>query len=97
MYPLRIPTHKHVPLQHFDRNNEHVPLKSRMTKYFIMVIHRYIQGRRNGGALRGTALRKRGGTGSGETDGGGAAAPLAGHFEVFGPPVTTLLILLSDL
>ena len=36
---------------------------------------------------------------SGETDGGagGAAAPLAGHFEVFGPPVTTLLILLSDL
>jgi len=23
--------------------------------------------------------------------------PLAGHFEVFGPPVTTLLILLSDL
>ena len=37
--------------------------------------------------------------GSGETDGGagGAAAPLAGHFEVFGPPVTTLLILLSDL
>jgi len=36
------------------------------------------------------------GTTSGETD-GGAAAPLAGHFEVFGPPVTTLLILLSDL
>jgi len=36
---------------------------------------------------------------SGETPGraGGAAAPLAGHFEVFGPPVTTLLILLSDL
>ena len=24
-------------------NNEHVPLKSRMAKYFIMVIHRYIQ------------------------------------------------------
>jgi len=23
--------------------------------------------------------------------------PLAGYFEVFGPPVTTLLILLSDL
>jgi len=34
--------------------------------------------------------------GNGETD-GGAAAPLAGHFEVFGPPVTTLLIILSDL
>ena len=36
---------------------------------------------------------------SGETDGGagGTAAPLAGHFEVFGLPVTTLLILLSDL
>ena len=36
---------------------------------------------------------------SGKTDGGagGAAAPLAGHFEIFGPPVTTLLILLSDL
>jgi len=37
--------------------------------------------------------------GSGKTDGrtAGAAAPLAGHFEVFGPPVTTLLILLSGL
>ena len=36
---------------------------------------------------------------SGETDGGqgGQPPPLAGHFEVFGPPVTTLLILLSDL
>jgi len=40
-----------------------------------------------------------GAAGSGETDGGagGAAAPLAGHFEVFGPAVTTLSILLSDL
>jgi len=28
---------------------------------------------------------------------GGRPHPLAGHFEVFGPPVTTLLILLSDL
>jgi len=28
---------------------------------------------------------------------GGRLPPLAGHFEVFGPPVTTLLILLSDL
>jgi len=28
---------------------------------------------------------------------GGRPPPLAGHFEVFGPPVTTLLILLSDL
>jgi len=28
---------------------------------------------------------------------GGWPPPLAGHFEVFGPPVTTLLILLSDL
>jgi len=36
---------------------------------------------------------------SGETDrgAGGRPPPLAGHFEVFGPPVTTLLILLSDL
>jgi len=35
---------------------------------------------------------------SGETDGGrGGGRPLAGHFEVFGPPVTTLLMLLSDL
>jgi len=36
---------------------------------------------------------------SGETDGGagGRPPPLAGHFEVFGPPVTTLLILLSNL
>jgi len=36
---------------------------------------------------------------SDETDGGqgGRPHPLAGHFEVFGPPVTTLLILLSDL
>ena len=31
------------------------------------------------------------------TGGRGAASPLAGHFEVFGPPVTTLLILLSDI
>jgi len=38
-------------------------------------------------------------TSSGETDGGqgGRPPPMAGHFEVFGPPVTTLLILLSDL
>jgi len=28
---------------------------------------------------------------------GGRPPPLAGHFKVFGPPVTTLLILLSDL
>jgi len=28
---------------------------------------------------------------------GGRPPPLAGHFEVFGPSVTTLLILLSDL
>ena len=28
---------------------------------------------------------------------GGRPPPLAGHFEVFGPPVTTLFILLSDL
>jgi len=36
---------------------------------------------------------------SDETDGGqgGRPPPLAGHFEVFGPPVTALLILLSDL
>jgi len=37
---------------------------------------------------------------SGETDGGASVWPvisMAGHFEVFGPPVTTLLILLSDL
>jgi len=31
------------------------------------------------------------------TEQGGRPRPLAGHFEVFGPPVTTLLILLSDL
>jgi len=37
--------------------------------------------------------------GSGETDGGtrGRPLPLACHFEIFGPPVTALLILLSDL
>jgi len=37
--------------------------------------------------------------GSGETDGGagGCLPSLAGHFEVFGPPVTTFLVSLSDL
>jgi len=31
-----------TPSEFRQMNNEHVPLKSRMTKYFIMVIHRYI-------------------------------------------------------
>jgi len=40
MYPFSISTDKHVPLQ--ISTDEHEPLKFLMTKYFIMVIRRYI-------------------------------------------------------
>jgi len=40
MYPYTLSTDKHVPLQNFT--DEHVPLKILMTKYFVMIIHRYI-------------------------------------------------------
>jgi len=40
MYPYSISTDKDVPLQNLA--DEHVPLKLFMTKYFLMIFHKYI-------------------------------------------------------
>jgi len=42
MYLFSIPKDKHVGYPFSISTNEHVPLKFLVTKYFVMINHRYI-------------------------------------------------------